>query len=73
MKDWREQYNYVGRFYEGKARVQKGDKWGHVDRNGKVKTPIIYDYVGHFFDGRAIVNKGDKWGHIDKNHNTTYL
>lgn len=56
--------DYIALFREDRAIVRKNDKYGHVDRNGKVTTPIIYDHVDQFYEGRAIVKKNNKWGHI---------
>ena len=57
----------VGEFYEGRALVVKNGKWGHVDLNGNITTPIIYDGVGHFQEGRAWVKKNGKEGYVDLN------
>ena len=69
MKDWREQFDYVGPFSEGRSRVRLGIKWGHVDREGNVTTPIIYDDVWPFYEGRARVRLGNKSFYVDKNGN----
>jgi len=52
-------------FQEGRAAVEKNNKWGHVDLDGKVTTPIVYEYVSSFKEGRAWVQKNGKWGHVD--------
>jgi len=57
----------IGNFYEGRAWIQKNDKMGHVDKNGKVTTPIVYGVVGSFQEGRAWVRKNGKEGHVDLN------
>jgi len=67
MEDWREQCKYIGPFYEGRAAVCKAGKEGHIDKQGRVTTPIIYDAVWSFYEGRAKVRKGDKWGYVDLN------
>jgi len=57
----------IGSFYEGRTWVTKNGKWGHVDRNGKVTTPIIYDDAGDFQEGRTWIKKNGKYGHVDLN------
>jgi hypothetical protein len=61
-------------FSEGLARVGIGSsitdqKWGYIDRMGKLVIPAQFDTAGDFSDGLASVRiKGDpdKWGYIDK-------
>lgn len=66
MKNWRDKYDSVGDFFDGRAWVRIGKKWGHVDENGDVTTPIEYDSVGSFYRGRAWVLLNEKWGRVDK-------
>jgi|WetSurMetagenome_2_1015567.scaffolds.fasta_scaffold08178_10 hypothetical protein len=68
----KDEYDDVGYFSEGRAWVEKGGKWGHVDIDGKVTTPIEYDYVMDFSEGRACVKKGGRWGHVDKQGAATW-
>ncbi len=44
------------------------NRWGFVDKSGKVVIPIIYDAIGErgFVDGVAAVEQNGKWGGIDK-------
>jgi hypothetical protein len=63
---WRDKYDQVGNFNEGRAGVLLNNKCGHVDENGKVTTSIIYDGVGHFEEGRAKVRLNYKYGIVDK-------
>ena len=67
-------------FSEGLCGVYKNKKWGFIDINGKLVTPLKYDYIEELRDGLAIVNIGSemvavnqgieyiggKWGYIDK-------
>jgi hypothetical protein len=65
---WKDKYNKVGKFYEGRAIVILNNKEGHVDKNGNVTTPVIYDFVGDFHGGRAWVESSNgKHGYVDKN------
>ena len=49
--------------------VQKGGKWGFIDKIGKEIVPFKYSFVSwetHFSDGTKKVRNGFKWGFIDK-------
>ncbi len=74
-KDLRESniYNRNGRerdFSEGYAAVQIDEKWGYVNREGKVVIQPEYRYAGRFREGLApvAVRRGRKraYGFIDK-------
>ena len=52
-------------FVNGLALVQKGMKWGYIDKMGKYVIPLQFDYAYNFADGVALVQKGSKWGGID--------
>lgn len=69
------QYDWIGRFSEGLAPVQKGEKWGYIDKTGKFTIPLTSTYtrVGIFSEGLAPVysyvsNNDDnlKFGYINK-------
>lgn len=47
----------------------KKDKYGFINRKGKVIVPIIYDDAFPFYNGFASVKKGEKWFYIDKRGN----
>ncbi|ABP65847.1 KWG Leptospira repeat protein [Caldicellulosiruptor saccharolyticus DSM 8903] len=51
-------------FHEGFAAVEKGGKWGFVDKTGKEVVPLIYESVREFSEGFAWVKKDGKWGII---------
>ncbi|MDR1706316.1 MAG: WG repeat-containing protein, partial [Clostridiales bacterium] len=53
-------------FREGLAPVIKDDKWGFIDKTGKVVVPLEYDQVYSFSEGLAPVIKDGKYGFIDK-------
>lgn len=57
-------YDYVGYFYEGFARVNKGKKWGFIDTKFNKICELKYDYAGYFREGFAIVKKDKKWGKL---------
>ena len=64
---WKDKYDYVGSFCEDRALVELNSKYGHVDKNGKVTTPIIYSGIGSFHGDRAVVELNHKYGYVDKN------
>lgn len=75
-------YNYIGRFSEGLASVQRnpGDKYGYIDERGRLVIEPIQEInysaqtISHefprsrnFHDGRALFKgKDGKYGYIDK-------
>ena len=52
--------------YEGRVPVERNDKNGYLDLQGKVVIPIVYDGGLRFSEGLAAVEKDDKWGYIDR-------
>ncbi|HIO50413.1 TPA: WG repeat-containing protein [Candidatus Poribacteria bacterium] len=59
-------YDYVWSFHEGLCRFLKDDKWGFIDKTGRVVIPLIYDYVEPFHEGLCRFLKDGKYGFIDK-------
>ena len=53
-------------FSEGLCAVRIGDKWGYINKTGKVVIPAEYDSAGTFSEGVACVRKGLKVGYIEK-------
>ena len=56
-------------FGNGLAGVKLNDKWGFIDKIGRVKIPIKYESVNCFDEGLASVALNGKWGFIDKDGN----
>jgi len=71
-KNWKKAYDFVGKFYECRARVKKDGKWGHVNVNGKVTTPLEYDGADFHEEGRAFVEKDERKGYVDKAGKVTW-
>src|SRR5690606_4640992 len=44
----------------------KNNKYGFINKKGKVIVPLIYDDAFPFYNGYASVKKGKKWFYIDK-------
>lgn len=47
-------------------RVKLKDKYGFIDKTGKIKIPLIYDFAESFKYGFARVKLDSKFGYIDK-------
>lgn len=67
--DWR--FDEVGRFYNDRAQFVNDDKYGFLDRKGKIVIPNIYDYASVFTEGYVVVAKEINgkyvWGCLDEN------
>ncbi len=46
--------------------VKQGEKWGYIDKTGRLIVPFKYDMAGDFSEGLAAVHLKDKTGYIDK-------
>lgn len=62
------QYTDANPFSEGLAVIEKGDKYGCIDKNGNIVIPFIYDEILDFSYGVTLVKKDDEYGIIDKNN-----
>lgn len=60
------QWDEIYDFKNGLSKVEKGGKYGLIDKSGKIITPIIYDEISDFNEGLAAVGINDKWGFINK-------
>jgi hypothetical protein len=68
------QAEQVENFSEGYAAfsviTEKGERWGFVDKEGKVKIQPKYVMVGYFSENIcSAMNDEGKWGFIDKDNN----
>ena len=53
-------------FNLGLINLAKAQKWGYVDKSGKVAIPFEYDFASAFgTNGTAIVKKGTEWFYIN--------
>ena len=59
------QYDSVGSFSEGLARVKVNGKWGFVNERGEMVIAPQFDQARLFQNGHAKVQKGAIWGYID--------
>ena len=45
--------------------LEKGKKWGVVDKSGKIVIPIEYEFVYGWTEEICAARKNGKWGHVD--------
>jgi WG repeat protein len=55
-----------GDFSDGFARWKFGNKFGFIDRAGKIVIKPQFDLTFHFSEGLAAVEIAGQWGYIDK-------
>jgi hypothetical protein len=61
------EYTETRRPTNGMFWVKKNNKWGCIDKTGKVRIPFLYDEAAGFTrEDRAAVAINGKFGHIDK-------
>ena len=61
------EYLRIKEFKEDLSSVKsKDNKYGFIDRNGKIVIPLEYEDAGNFSEGLAPVKKDGKWGYISK-------
>jgi len=65
-------YEFVSDFSDGYAAIKKGDKWGYIDKNDKIKIKPIYDWTSNYKDGIAVALIDNKYFFIDKNGNKIF-
>lgn len=65
-ESWQTNYNYYYHFSEGMGVIRKYEKYGFVDKTGKIVIAPIFDDVRPFAGGLAAVEKNERWGYIDK-------
>lgn len=53
----------AGDFFDGRARVRFGAKWGYIDRSGRLVIPARFDEASDFLDGyaRVVVAGSTAW------------
>lgn len=53
-------------FSEGLAAVQVGERWGYIDRMGRMVIKPRFQEASYFAEGLASIKSGDRWGYIDR-------
>ena len=66
-------YDRIHSFYDGMAVVQKGKKYGYIDKFGIEVIECEYDYAGNFSEGLAYVHYGRKKMFIDRKGEVAFL
>src|ERR1044072_999522 len=61
-----ERFDAAQDFSEGLAPFMKGDKWGYIDKSGRVRIEPRFDDAWPFSGGRAGVKRGGRYGYIDE-------
>lgn len=59
------EFDGVGKFNEGFARVQKDGGWGYINTKGEQIVECKFDGACDFSEGFAWVEKDGKWGYIN--------
>lgn len=66
------QYDKIGDFQNGLAKVKLNGKWGFIDKDGNLAIELIYDEVDDFnYQGFAKIKLNDKVGYINRNGKVT--
>ncbi len=61
-----ETFTSIGVYSEGLFVVEKDEKYGYMDKNGRIVIPCMYDSANEMIKGVAIVQINEKYGLIDK-------
>ena len=57
-------YDVIKSFQNGFARVRNNDRWGIIDKTGKVVVEIIYDEIGDYYKNTTWAKNGTSFGLI---------
>ena len=60
----------IRNFSEGLVAVYKDNKWGYINKQGKLVIPYLYNHAGDFSSGLATVLKDREFGAVDHNGDT---
>lgn len=61
-------YTYIKESIEELTVSCTKDKYGFIDKTGRIAVPLIYDKVEPFHEGIAAVKLNGKWGFINENN-----
>ncbi len=53
--------------------AKMNEKYGYIDKNGKIIIDFIYDYATCFSEGMAYVKKDEVYSYIDKSGKTLFI
>ena len=54
------------------AKVVQNDKYGYIDKKGKVVIPFKYTYLGSLSEGLIGAELNGKFGYLDKTGKVSY-
>jgi hypothetical protein len=58
-------YDYIGKEKDGLRPVKLKNKWGYLNREGKVVIPVVYDQLDFNGNGLFGIRLSNKWGFAD--------
>lgn len=53
-------------FFDGLASVKQNNKWGFIDKTGKIVIQPQFESFGYFLEGLLPIKQNGKYGYIDK-------
>ena len=56
-------YQFAGEFNKGFAPIKDNEKWGSIDRKGKIVIPVQFDGVSEIINDKAWIKEGDTWSY----------
>lgn len=59
-------FDWGWNFSEGLAEVQVGEKWGYIDRMGRMIIKPRFQEARYFAEGLASIKVDEKWGYLDR-------
>jgi hypothetical protein len=63
---YNDEYDFADKnFSNGYVAVQKDEKYGLMDKTGKLVLDYSHEFIGKYAEGLAPAKKGDKYGYID--------
>lgn len=69
-EEMEEKYNEVYPFFKERAAVKLNHKYGHINKEGEIVTPIIFDNVGSFGgNSSSFVIINGNYGKVDLDGN----
>lgn len=66
LKEKKLPYTDIGEYVEGYMVAEKDEKYGYIDKDGKVKIPFKYSIAENFKESVGVVASSDGYGAIDK-------
>ena len=61
-EEWRDEYDFVSKFLDGRAAVKRKGKWGWVNTLGREVIPPKYSQIKNLISGHRNAPEGSSWG-----------